>query len=115
MNWKQRYNRLKKVLGGRYYYVYYQDPCDGGVIVKARNIREAKRKGYKLLDLGVGDYIYVKVRWLKEVDPEFLEKFNKGDYYEPPFCEHCGRFFLTEEEAKKRFCPVCENGKHDVC
>ena len=96
----------------RFYFVYFGKPCYG-YIVKARSVQEARKKGYKFFELSLSDdYLYVRARWLREADPKFLERFNKGDYYDPPSCEHCGSYFLNEQEMK--LCPVCENGKYEV-
>ena len=88
----------------KFYYVYYYDPFEGGIIVKAKTVKEARKIGYKLYPVEC-EYIHIKAKLLENVDKNFIEKYKQPDgTYIPPSCEKCFSYFLNENEVLNHKC-----------
>ncbi len=95
----------------KFYFVYPYSPCEGGYILKAKNVQEARKKAYRygLFDC---DYIDIRANLLrngKDADYEFLEKHLKGDVCDLPTCQECEvSMLITFKEAKEGTCRYCK-------
>ncbi len=88
----------------KFYYVYNYDPCGGGIIVKAKSVRETRKIGYREFPTQC-EYIYIRAKLIRDVDKEFMERFKVSDHlYKPPSCETCFQYFFSCEEAKNHEC-----------
>ena len=95
----------------KFYFVYPYSPCEGGYILKAKNVQEARKKAYRygLFDC---DYIDIRANLLKngkDADYELLETHLKGDVCELTTCKRCEFFMLlTFKEAEEGVCRYCK-------
>lgn len=81
---------------------------DWTLFVKAENSQEAKKSFYRVA-LQEGwierdDYIYIRCRREKHIDPEVLERYLDEVISRPPHCKRCGLYLIPPG----RKCPVCE-------
>ena len=95
----------------KFYFVYPYSPCEGGYILKALSVHDARVKAYKygLFDC---DYIDIRAKLLKngkDADYEFLEKHLENDICELPTCPKCEVTMLTTfKEAEEGMCIYCK-------
>jgi len=104
----------------RAYMGYCIEPYEGACLIFAHSAKEAKRLAWGYVSYIGGDYVDVRVRWLRNRDHLFLseadqEKLARGEAHaidEPKYCNSCE--FWGDPIGDDGYCDDCRADRKEV-